>query len=149
MSETTIDSENGFNSPAEEDFNSTSLEGSMQQILSDNLGSYVVIEFLIGTSLVEERAGTLYSVGVSYLVLYEENTRTYVVCDVFSIKFVTFYLPGERPGLSPTVSSPMRERAIATYRSALDPSIRKPQQTSKSAQRLSKAAYDKVKPKGN
>ncbi|MDD2648949.1 MAG: hypothetical protein PHI27_06870 [Eubacteriales bacterium] len=145
MSETTIDNGNGFNSPAEEDFNNTSLEGSMQQILSDNLGSYVVIESLIGTALVEERAGTLYSVGISYLVLYEETSRTYIVCDIFSIKFVTFYLPGERPRAAES-SNTMREQAIATYRSALDSSIRKPPAgNGRNAPRLSRAAYDRVK----
>ena len=34
------------------------------------------------------------------MTLYEENSQTFVVCDIFSVKFVTFYLPGQRPGQS-------------------------------------------------
>lgn len=83
--------------PPEGDFNTEAFVGSMQQILSDNLGQYVVIEFLIGTQGMTTKQGILYAVGRSYVVLYEEVNRNYVVCDIFSVKFVTFYLPGERP----------------------------------------------------
>ena len=73
------------------------MRGSMQQILSENLGQFVVCEFLIGTQAMTRKEGILYSVGRSYLTLYEEVNMNYVVCDIFSIKFVTFYLPGRRP----------------------------------------------------
>ena len=43
------------------------------------------------------RQGILYSVGTAYVILYEETSRTFIMCDIFSIKFVTFYLPGQRP----------------------------------------------------
>ena len=66
-------------------------------MLSENIGEYVVIEFLIGTQLLQQKQGILYSVGRGFVVLYEEINRNYVVCDIFSVKFVTFYLPGERP----------------------------------------------------
>ena len=69
----------------------------IQQILADNIGNFVVCEFLIGTQNMTERSGVLYSVGTGFVVLFEEQTRTYIVCDIFSIKFVTFYLPGMRP----------------------------------------------------
>ena len=69
----------------------------MQQILSENLGQFVVIEFLIGTQAMTEKMGILYSVGRGFVVLYEELQNRYVVCDIFSIKFVTFYEPGQRP----------------------------------------------------
>lgn len=85
--------------PPEGDFNTEAFVGSMQQILSDNLGQYVVIEFLIGTQGMTTKQGILYAVGRSYVVLYEEVNRNYVVCDIFSVKFVTFYLPGERPAM--------------------------------------------------
>ena len=67
------------------------------QFLSENLGEYVVCEFLIGTELLQTRQGILYSVGTNYLILYEEETATYVICDIYALKFVTFYQPGQRP----------------------------------------------------
>lgn len=84
--------------PPEENFNTDAMRGSMQQILSDNLGLYVVCEFLVGTQAMTRKEGILYSVGRSYLTLYEESSQDFVVCDIFSLKFVTFYLPGQRPG---------------------------------------------------
>lgn len=76
--------------PAEENFNTQALQGSMQQILSENLGRYVTVEFLIGTSNVTRRTGFIYSVGISFIVLFDYNNRVYVLCDIFAIKFVTF-----------------------------------------------------------
>lgn len=84
--------------PAEESFDTIALQGSMQQILSDNLGQYVICEFLIGTHNMERRGGVLYSVGRSYIVLFDDFRRVYTLCDIFSIKFVTFFLPENRPG---------------------------------------------------
>lgn len=69
----------------------------MQQFLADNLGEYVVIEFLVGTQTTTTKAGILYAVGTSVVTLYQELSQTFVTCDMFSIKFVTFYLPGHRP----------------------------------------------------
>lgn len=89
--------ETDFVTPPEESFNTEAMRGSMQQILADNLGNYVVCEFLIGTQNMTKKEGILYFVGRSYVTLYEEISREYIVCDIFSIKFVTFYLPGQRP----------------------------------------------------
>ncbi len=87
-----------LNVPAAENFNDNpAFQGSIQQFLSDNIGNFVVIEFLIGTQAMTSRQGILYSVGTSYVILYEEVSRTFIMCDIFSIKFVTFYLPGQRP----------------------------------------------------
>ena len=83
--------------PPQSDFDTPAFQGSMQQILSENLGQFVVIEFLIGTQAMTEKMGILYSVGRGFVVLYEELQNRYVVCDIFSIKFVTFYEPGIRP----------------------------------------------------
>ena len=94
--------ENGsINTPPPEDFNTEAMQGSMQQFLSENLGIYVVIEFLVGTQTLTRKEGVLYSVGRSVVTLYEELSQTFVVCDIFSVKFVTFYLPGQRPGRPP------------------------------------------------
>ena len=93
---TDLTSDMDFNVPAQ-DLDTPGLQGSIQQILADNIGNFVVCEFLIGTQNMTERSGVLYSVGTGFVVLFEEQTRTYIVCDIFSIKFVTFYLPGMRP----------------------------------------------------
>lgn len=103
---------NSLTTPPPENFNTDAMRGSMQQMLSDNLGLYVVCEFLVGTQAMTSKSGILYNVGRSYFTLYEEETQTFIVCDVFSVKFVTFYLPGRRPGQAngeiplPTVTIP-------------------------------------------
>lgn len=71
-------------------------QGSIQQILRDNVGQYVDVEFLIGTNGLTTRSGVLYSVGVSYIVLYDRIQDRYMICDLYSIKFVTIYNPGEQ-----------------------------------------------------
>ena len=101
----------GLVTPPEENFNTDTMRGSLQQILSDNLGAYVSCEFLVGLQAMIKKEGILYSVGRSYLTLYEETTQTFMVCDIFSLKFITFYLPGQRPGqvggsTVPTVNIP-------------------------------------------
>ena len=65
--------------------------GSLQAALRNNLGYFVVIEFLIGTNGLTEKEGILYSVGNNFVTLYEAETDRYIVCDLFSIKFVTFF----------------------------------------------------------
>lgn len=90
-------SEGSINTPPVQDFNTPAMEGSMQQFLADNLGEYVIIEFLVGTQTLTSKAGVLYAVGSSVVTLFEEASQTFVTCDVFSVKFVTFFLPGHRP----------------------------------------------------
>ena len=87
-----------LNTPPSEDFTNTSLQGSMQNILQDNLGAYVQIEFLLGTQGMTARLGVLYAVGTGYVVLYDVGNSNYLVCDIFSIKFVTFFSPDGQSG---------------------------------------------------
>lgn len=72
-------------------------QGSMQQVLRDNIGQYVDIEFLIGSGATTTRSGILNNVGVSYVVLYDRKNERYTICDLYSIKFVTIYDPNRRP----------------------------------------------------
>ena len=76
---------------------SPSYPGSWQQILKNNEGQYCIIDFLIGTQNLLQKEGILYSVGVSFLVLYEPRSGNYVVCDLYSVKFVTFVNSGATP----------------------------------------------------
>ena len=48
-------------------------------------------DFLIGDSI-EQRVGILEDVGASYIILNAIEPATLVVCDLFSIKFVTIVL---------------------------------------------------------
>lgn len=86
-----------FTTPPPMNFDSEDMRGSIQKILSDNVGEYVVVEFLIGTERIMRKQGVLYYVGTSYVTLYDDMVNNFIVCDVFSIKFVYFYLPGQRP----------------------------------------------------
>ena len=70
---------------------------TIQEIISLSVGSYVVVEFLIGTQNIVRKEGVLTAVGVSWLLLYDETTGTSVVCDMYSVKFVTYFDPGRRP----------------------------------------------------
>ena len=71
---------------------------SIQEIIALSVGRYVVVEFLVGTRELVRREGILTAVGVSWLVLYDEAAGTSVVCDMYSVKFVTYFDPGARPG---------------------------------------------------
>ena len=86
------------------------MAGSMQEALADNLGLYAVCEFVVGTQSMESKEGIIYSVGRSFVVLYDERQQTFVLCDIFSIKFATLYLPGHRPwNVTRTPTVPMVE----------------------------------------
>lgn len=86
-----------FHSPPQPSFDSEEMRGSMQAILADNIGNYVVIEFLIGTGEIIRKQGMLYVVGRSFVTLYDELANNFIVCDIYSVKFVYFYMPGDRP----------------------------------------------------
>ena len=87
-------------------------QDSFQEVLSSNIGYYMVIEFLIGTSNLTEKEGILYAVGNNFVTLYEAETNRYIVCDLFSVKFVTIYNQTTRPrsrmnnSLNRTANSP-------------------------------------------
>ncbi len=79
------------------------LRGNIQEVLAENLGIFVDVDFLIGTGTLVTKQGILYSVGISFLVLYDPNNGTYTLCDLYAVKFVTFYNPDETdvPSLPP------------------------------------------------
>ena len=79
-----------FMIPPEEDFSSEELQGTFQQLLSGNLGSYMIGEFLIGTSGLATKEGFLVGVGRSFILLYDFNARSFILCDAFALKFATF-----------------------------------------------------------
>lgn len=68
-------------------------QGSLQQMLATNTGNRVVVDFLVGSSNIVRKEGILYLVGVSFIVLYDDRSDTYTVCNLYSIEFVTFLSP--------------------------------------------------------
>lgn len=86
-----------FKTPPQQTFDTEEMEGSIQKILAENIGAYVVVEFLIGTERITRKQGYLYHVGTSYITLYDDENENFILCDIFSVKFVYFYLPGQRP----------------------------------------------------
>lgn len=62
-----------------------------QGYLKSIIGQRVKIFFLIGTSIIQDRDGILTEVGISYVILRELETNYLILCDIYSIKFVTIY----------------------------------------------------------
>lgn len=87
----------GFSVPTPLDFNGSDFRGSIQKVLKENEGQYVVMEFLIGTNQLVRKQGILYFVGTDYVVLYDDVVDNFIVCDLYAIKFTYFYYPGQRP----------------------------------------------------
>ncbi len=80
----------GFVTPPPINFDTEEMRGSIQFILSKNIGEYVVVEFLVGTQEITRKQGVLFYVGTSFITLYDEERNNFIVCDVFSVKFVYF-----------------------------------------------------------
>ena len=59
--------------------------------LHQHIGKWVRVDFLIGGGI-EQRVGVLEEVGASYIILNVIEPATLLVCDMFSIKFVTVVL---------------------------------------------------------
>lgn len=65
--------------------------GSMKAVLNRNLGNYVVATFLVGTQGTTAWEGMLFEVGNDYLIIYQTGRDRYVVCDIYSLKYIEFY----------------------------------------------------------
>ena len=61
--------------------------------LKTQIGKLVKVEFLVGNSSTD-RTGILVSVGVSYILIRPIEVNGLLLCDMYSIKFVTIV---ERP----------------------------------------------------
>lgn len=65
--------------------------GFTQGYLRTQIGKKVRIEFLIGTNSTTDRIGTLIGVGISYVLIRPTETDDIMLCDIYSIKFVTIF----------------------------------------------------------
>lgn len=57
--------------------------------LRTQIGRKMRVEFLIGTAGFTDRTGTLVGVGASYILLRPVDSDDTMLCDIYSIKFVT------------------------------------------------------------
>lgn len=67
--------------------------GFIPYYLASNIGRNVRAEFVIGTNQYIDKAGMLSEVGINYFVLRDINSRTDIMCDLYSVKFVTILRP--------------------------------------------------------
>lgn len=62
-----------------------------QGFLQTQIGRHVKVEFLLGTNMLVDREGDLVKVGTDYIIIQETETDDYLLCDIYSIKFIRFY----------------------------------------------------------
>ena len=64
-------------------------KGTTPDILNRIRGEFCVCEFIIGSDTMVTKSGIMYNVGLSYFTLYNITNNEYVVCDIYSLKFIT------------------------------------------------------------
>jgi len=67
--------------------------GFIPYYLTSNIGRNVRAEFIIGSNQYVDKTGVLSEVGINYFVLTDVNSRTKIMCDLYSVKFVTILQP--------------------------------------------------------
>ena len=72
-------------SPVSQDINYT------QGYLRTQIGKRVRVTFLLGTGTLQDRTGILQNVGISYIILRNEESNSNELGDIYSIKFVTIF----------------------------------------------------------
>jgi len=63
--------------------------GFIPYYLASNIGKNVRAEFIVGSNQYVDKTGVLSEVGINYFVLRDVNSRTDIMCDLYSVKFVT------------------------------------------------------------
>lgn len=64
---------------------------TIQEEFARLIGRYVIGEFLIGTNGLYVQDGILAGVGENVIILYDPRNGTYTSCDLFAIKFLTYF----------------------------------------------------------
>lgn len=64
-------------------------KGYIPNYLRSNIGKNIRAEFIIGMDQFTDRTGILTEVGNNYFVIHDVNSRTDIMCDLYSVKFVT------------------------------------------------------------
>ena len=65
--------------------------GFIPYYLASNIGKSVRAEFILGNSQYVDKSGVLIEVGVNYFVLEDVNSRNHIMCDLYSVRFVTIF----------------------------------------------------------
>lgn len=63
----------------------------IQGYLTTVIGRPIKVEFILGTNMLVDREGVLVSVGIDHIVIRESRTDDLILCDMYSIKFVTIF----------------------------------------------------------
>lgn len=63
--------------------------GFIPYYLTKNIGRSVRAEFILGNTQYVDKTGILIEVGVNYFVLEDISSRHHVMCDLYSVRFVT------------------------------------------------------------
>lgn len=63
----------------------------IQGYLKTVIGRPIKAEFILGTNMFLDREGILVDVGIDHIVIRETRTDDLLVCDLYSIKFVTVF----------------------------------------------------------
>lgn len=65
--------------------------GYIPGYLKTQIGKRMKVTFQLGTNLIQDLTGVLEKVGISYIILIEDETKSTVLCDIYSIEFVEIY----------------------------------------------------------
>ncbi len=68
--------------------------GYIPHFLAENIGQLVRAEFFIGNGQYLDKVGRIFEVGINYFVLDDINFNQLVMCDLYSVKFVTILRQG-------------------------------------------------------
>jgi len=67
--------------------------GYIPYYLASNIGKNIRAEFIIGSNMYADKTGVLIEVGINYFVIDDVGSRTHIMCDLYSVKFVTILQP--------------------------------------------------------
>ncbi|WP_026884136.1 hypothetical protein [Clostridium akagii] len=82
----------GTNSPGSTNPTSPTMSPEYTQgYLQTQIGKRIRAQFLIGSNSTQDRVGILTKVGISYIIIQNEDTNTAELCDLYSVKFVDIY----------------------------------------------------------
>lgn len=63
--------------------------------LRTQIGHYVEVDFLVGSTNIVSRSGRLVGVGLNYILVEEISTRDITACDFYNIKFFKTHAHGD------------------------------------------------------
>lgn len=141
------ESKSGVVLPVQETAGDSFLD-SVRQILSENIGAYVICEFLVGTNTIVGRQGILEFVGPNYLVLHDDTCQAHIIGDLAALRFVTicFGEEGENGTAAPETAAGQTAQDQAAP-APTPPTLSGTQMVSANARTHSQAAFNYAKRK--